>query len=139
MPKPKSPAQGYTQLEQIDDDDELKDPARSKPGCPHESKVWPEYGSGLLARLFFTWFAPMERLGAATPLEHTDLWSLHEKESTRYSYEKFKTLWDKEVARCSGTGADPSLSRVILNSCLGTVLSGAALRCTVTLSQFARP
>lgn len=138
MPKPNSPAQGYTKLEQIDDDD-LKDPARSKPGCPHESKVWPEYGSGLLARLFFTWFAPMERLGAATPLEHTDLWSLHERESTRYSYDKFKTLWDKEVARCSGSDADPSLSRVILNSCLGTVLSGAALRCTVTLSQFARP
>jgi ATP-binding cassette subfamily C (CFTR/MRP) protein 1 len=136
---PKSPAQGYAKLGQVDDDELAGDPARALPKCPHESKVWPEYGSGFFSRLFFTWFAPMERLGAATPLEHTDLWSLHELESTRHSYEAFQKLWDKEVARCAGGNGDPSLSRVILNSCFGTVISGAALRCTVTLSQFARP
>jgi hypothetical protein len=41
MPKPASPAQGYTKLEQIDDDDELKDPARAKPvSAASQSFVW---------------------------------------------------------------------------------------------------
>lgn len=62
---PKSP-DGYAQITTLDDDDEQKDPARSAPKAPHESKVWPEYGSGFWNRLFFTWFAPMERLGAAS-------------------------------------------------------------------------
>lgn len=136
---PSSPAGGYAQLDQLDADDDSKDPARCKKNCPNESAVWPEYRSSWLSQAFFLWFAPMERLGAATPLEHSDLWTLHEKESTRFSFDNFQSRWDAEVKRVEGTGQSPSLSRVIFLSCVGTVVSSALLRLTVTLSQFARP
>ena len=116
------------------------DPARAKQGCPNESATWPEYGAGWLpARLFFTWWAPMERLGAATPLEHTDLWTLHERESTRKSFDDFEEKWQAELQRVAGTDESPSLSRVILKSCLRTVIEGALLRLTTMLSRLARP
>ena len=116
------------------------DPARAKKGCPNESTTWPEYGAGWLpARLFFTWWAPMERLGAATPLEHTDLWALHERESTRKSFDDFEEKWQAELQRVAGTDESPSLSRVILKSCLRTVIEGALLRLTTMLSRLARP
>jgi hypothetical protein len=145
MPASPSPA-SYSPLGQLDDDETTTDPARARKGCPNEAIEWPEYHSSFLSRLFFYWFAPMERLGAATPLEHADLWSLHEKESTRRSLAEFQHFWDAEKARVAALSGDggikkeePSLARAILNSCVGTVISGAILRVTVTISQLARP
>lgn len=130
---------GYAQIQTADDEDELKDPARRQKNCPHEDIVWPEYGSGLLSRLFFSWFAPMENLGAATPLEHSDLWALHERESTKHNYDAFMKLWDAEVKRADALDKDASVARVIFSSCKWVVLETAILRLLVTLSQFARP
>jgi len=64
----------------------------------------------VLPRLFLTELLATTQ---ATPLEHTDLWSLHEHESTRYSFDQFQALWDKEV-KSAETSGDPSLSKVIL-------------------------
>ena len=97
---------GYTSLYNDDDIDGLQtDPARAFARCPSERSVWPEYASSLLSRLGFTWFDPMVKLGTKTPLEMSDLWLLHDNESSAKNCSEFDVLWQNEVRRVAEINA----------------------------------
>ena len=80
-----------------------------------------------------------ENLGCKAHLEHTDLWSLHEKESTKYNLGRFEKLWEEEGVRAAAAGESAGLGSPMLKFVLGTCLWGAGLRCACSASQFARP
>ena len=138
----KSPSK-YQRLNQTDDwsVEDVEDAIRSRvKKCPNENLVWPEYASGWFpSRLFFTWFAPMENLGCKAHLEHSDLWTLHENESTRYSLNGFEKLWEEECERAAAAGESAGLGQPMFKYVFWTCISGAALRLTCSISQFARP
>ena len=74
----------YEPLVGVDDDDSFgDDPTRAGiKHCPSERVTWPEYDAPCFSRMFFTWFNPIVQLGAKVPLEMSDLWTVHAKESS---------------------------------------------------------
>ena len=114
--------------------------------------------------MFFTWFDPIVQLGSKVlhalsvaaallgwpsflshsfvsqvPLEMSDLWTLHEKESSAKNVPEFMALWEEEVKRARSVGVKPGLLRPVwYHSWRIVVPSGILLLCGC-IFQFLRP
>jgi hypothetical protein len=123
-----------------DDHNDATHPARAFATCPSERSVWPEYTSGWLSRIGFLWFSPMVALGSAVPVEMSDLWLVHENESSAKNCGQFEELWEEEVRRVArlndasdggGAGpaaaATPTLIRPMFHLCGTEVLRAGGL------------
>jgi hypothetical protein len=124
------------------DEDELLDQDPVRAGIkrrPSERVPWPEYDAPFFSRMFFSWFNPIVELGANVPLEMSDLWTLHEKESSAKNVPEFMALWDEEVKRARAAGTSPGLLRPVwFHSWRIVVPSGILLLCGC-MFQFIRP
>ena len=104
----------YEPLKPVDEEDPFYDPTRAGiKRCPSERVIWPEYDAPWYSRMFFTWFNPIVQLGAQVPLEMSDLWTLHAKESSAKNVPEFMALWDEEVKRAQAAGVKPGLMRPV--------------------------
>lgn len=132
----------YEPLKGMEEDEDFGDvdPTRASVNhCPSERVIWPEYDAGCFSRMFFTWFNPIVQLGAKVPLEMSDLWTLHAKESSAKNVPEFMALWDDEVERARAAGVKPGLMRPVwYHSWRIVVPSGVLLLCGC-MFQFIRP
>ena len=138
---------GKTVYERLDSDDGSSvdagglsaDPKRSFANCPSEHVTWPEYDASCVSRLFFAWFNPIVKLGATVPLEMSDLWVLHRKESAAKNVPEFMELWRQEQERARAAGTTPGLLRPVWYFAWRIVVPAGVLLLSGCLTQFVRP
>jgi hypothetical protein len=114
----------------------LVDSERTFKNCPNERTTWPEYDSSICSRMWFIWFNPIVKLGAKLPLEMTDLWVLHNKESSAKNVPEFMNLWEKERQRAAAKGEKPGLLRPVWQHSWRVVVPAGVLLLMGCLTQF---
>jgi ABC-type multidrug transport system fused ATPase/permease subunit len=107
--------------------------------CPSERVTWPEYDASCWSRVGFSWFDPIVQLGAQVPLEMSDLWTLHEKESSAKNVPEFMALWEEEKVRAEKVGEKPGLLRPVWNHSWRIVVPAGVLLLSGCFMQFLRP
>ena len=133
---------GYAKVAGSDDDappEDAEKELRNFDGCPSEEQEWPEHSSSLCARLLFSWFHPLIRLGAKASLELTDVWQLMAGDRSKPNAEAFWELWMTEKARAGAARSEPWLGWPIVHFAWRGVLSAGLMQLGSNLLSFASP